>query len=263
MISVCTVTLNGIENYFEIFQQSVLKTKMVNEVLIAKPDDLVGTEKFWEINEIQFRQFGTQIVKRLQQGVEHGLGLHACLDRAKNDYLFFCDPDVFFYRHSIDEFYYNIFQKNKLNIIGISPSRPMVFPYTFFPGLQATLVRKSDLPGSDWLKGKIIDDEGVHRDGKWFIRMKKIPEFMHEFPNPSGDFDTCAYLYLWAKQNNWRWLSFQTKDVHTYEPRYNRSNIKIMDKIMDKEKMLYHAGSSTVGDEENWRLFQEAWKSID
>jgi hypothetical protein len=259
MISVCTVTLDSISKYYEIFQQSITqRTKIVNEVLIAKVDDTVDKEKTWEDNGIKFHQFGIQTKQRLMQGVEHALGLHECINRANNNYLLFHDPDVFFYR-PVDEYYFSMMQKYNLNIIGVSHCAALKFSYTFFPYLSSLMVKKNELPNEDWLKGQIIDQDGVVRDGKYLIRMK-IPDLVSDFPNPNGDFDTGSYLYLWAYKNKWRWLSFQTTDVHTYAPLYNRGNVKITEKP-DKRKFLYHATSSTVGNEKTWELFKEAWEN--
>jgi len=257
MITICTVTLGCVQSYYEIYQQSIIsRTKLVNEVLIAKPDDSIEVKKEWTVNKIKFHQFGTQKGNRLGQGVEHALGLHECIDKASNNILLFCDPDVFFY-HPVDEFYYKLMQKYGLNIIGVSHCAALRFSYTFFPYLSSLMVKKDDLPDNKWLKNKIIDESGIQRDGKYLIRMK-IPELIDCFPNPNGDFDTGSYLWLWAHQNNWKWVSFQTTDVHTYCSMYNRGNVKVKEKF-DKEKFLYHATSSTVNNCETQRLFEEAW----
>lgn len=257
MITVCTVILDGIDNFYEIYKESITtRTSLVDEVLIAKVDDPIGVEKKWTVGNIQFNQFGIMQETRTQQGVEHALGLHTCIDRAKNDILLFCDPDVFFYR-AVDEFYYNLMNKYNLNIIGVSHSAALRFAYTFYPYLSSLMVRKKDLPDENWLKGQIIEESGVKRDGKYLIRMK-IPGLTDCFPDPSGDFDTGSYLWLWGHQQNWRWVSFQTRDAHTYVPMYNRNNVKITERL-DKKKLLYHATSSTVGQTETWELFKQAW----
>lgn len=261
MITACTVTLDCVKEYYEIYKKSIVqRTKLISEVFVAKVDSPPSYSKTWEENGIKFCEFGTMGTHRTLQGLEHGLGLHDCIDRATNEYLMFHDPDVFFYMPT-DEFYYNLLNKYKLNYIGVSHCSAARFAYTFFPYLSCALVKKKDLPPPDWLKGKIIAWEiKIPFDGKYLIRMEDIPEYVDQFPNPAGDFDTGAYLWLWAHQNNWKWVSFQTVDIHTYTTRYNRGNVKLQEKF-GKEKLIYHATSSTTGDVVLLKDFKQAWQT--
>lgn len=263
MITVCTVTLDDCANYYEIYKESLAtKTKLVDEVLIAKTDSPPSHNIKWEKNGIKFHEFGVMQEGRTQQGVEHGLGLHSCLDKATNDYILFCDPDVFLYS-AVDEFYYNLYQKYNLNLLGVSHCAAAKFAYTFWPYLSNMFFKKSDLPSSNWLKGKIDDGSGNKNalDGKYLIRMMLIEEYVSLFPNPQGDFDTGSMLWLWGYQQNWRWLSFQTLDIHNYTTKYYRGNIKITEKLPNT-KLIYHATSGTAGQEENFTKFKQAWENI-
>ena len=75
--------------------------------------------------------------------------------------------------------------------------------------------------------------------------MDPVPDHTEMFPNPTGNFDTASYLWLWANQQNWNWLAFQTTDCHTYTSTYYRGNIKIKDRI-EKRKLFYHAVSGSI-----------------
>jgi len=268
MITICTVSLyvngSGVElntsGYFEIFKESIAnRTKLVSEVLIARVDREPSFEESWTENGISFTQFGVMESRRPQQCYEHGLGLHKCIERSKNDYLLFCDIDIFFYT-AIDEFYFNLLEEYKLSIVGTSHSACTRYCWTYFPYVGSLMVRKKDLPDDDFLKGKILDDIGNVRNGKYLMRVKDkevIPA--GKYPNPSGDFDTGAYLWYWAHLNDWKWLSFQTMDVHNYYELYNRGNVKLPKKF-EKRKLLYHATSATASNEETFLEFKESWE---
>lgn len=272
MITVCTVTLDDCANYYEIYKESLAtKTKLVDEVLIAKTDAHSDHDIKWEKNGIKFHEFGVQPREgdgyflqqgRLQQGLEHAIGLHNCLEKAKNNYIMFCDPDIFLYS-AVDEFYYNIYNKYNLNLVGVSHCAATKFAYTFWPYLSNMFFKKSDLPPSTWLDNQIRDDYGNNKilNGKYLARMHVIQDYTSLFPNPQGDFDTGSMLWLWGYQQNWRWLSFQTLDIHNYTTKYYRGNIKITEKLPNT-KLIYHATSGTAGQEENFIKFKQAWEII-
>jgi len=269
MITVCSVSLNvngdGVElntsGYFEIFKESIAtRTKLVSEVLIARVDRESSFEESWTENGISFTQFGVMEGRRPQQCYEHGLGLHKCIERAKNDYLLFCDVDIFFHI-AVDELYFKLLEEHELNAVGVSHASALRCGHTFFPCVINLLVKKSDLPDDNFLKGKILDDIGEVRDGKYLMRVKNkesIP--VDKYPNPNGDFDTGAYLWYWAHLNDWKWLSFQTMDVHNYYEIHNRGNVKLSNKFK-KRNLLYHATSATASEETNFIEFKEAWEN--
>ena len=227
MITVCSVTVNEIEEYLPIFEESITtRTKLVSQVLIAKPDAPSDYEETWENNGIKFQKFGTQFLNyRCQQGEEHGIGLHECIERSENEYIMTCDPDIFFFK-PVDELYYNLLEKYNLHVIGISHSSAAKFCFTYFPNVMNLMLKKSNLPGKDFLKDQIYSEGKIKLDGRWLIRTR-IEETVKDFPNPKGEFDTGCYLCYFAKQNNWRWISFQTMDIHTYCPLYNRGTVKL------------------------------------
>jgi len=261
MITVCSVTVNEIDNYLPIFEESIAtRTKLVSEVLIAKADAPANYQKTWKNNGIKFYMFGTMFWDhRFQQGEEHGIGLHECINKSSNEYIMTCDPDIFFYK-PVDEIYYELMKKYNLNIIGISHCSAAKFCYTFFPNVMNLMLKKSNLPGNEFLKDKLYSQNGsIKLNGKWLIRTR-LAETIKDFPNPEGEFDTGCYLCYYAKLNNWQWISFQTMDIHTYCPMYNRGTVRL--KTTDKEKFLYHTTSSTcpTGYEERFANHMAAWK---
>lgn len=260
MISACMVTLDGIERYRKIACESVCKnTSLVSEVLIAKPDSPTSYIEEHEVNAIKFNKFGTFTGTRKQQGVEHGLGLHACIEKAKHPYLMFHDPDVFFYQ-PVDKIFMDLMEKYKLDIIGVSHCVSTKMSYTYFPYLSCCLLKKDKLPSQTWLENKIKDEANDLYPGKFLIRPALNTSIKELFPNPTGDFDTGSLLWLWAKEQNWRWLAIQTADVHTYSGAFNRGSVKITEKFNPKQPLLYHATSSTTGIEDNWNKFKLAWE---
>lgn len=259
MITICTTILDDCKDYIPIYLESLAKrTSLVNEVLLAKADSPPSLYDEWTVGNISFKKFGTREgITRGQQGVEHGLGLHECISRSSNEYLLFHDPDVFYYCN-VDKIFYDLMDKYKLNVIGVSHCSAAKFAYTFFPCLYNLLVRKSELPDKTWLHNEIREEGvGAVRNGKYLIRTENS-KYNHLFPKPDGDFDTGAFLYLWAKQQNWKWLSFQTIDVHTYSLKYNRGNVK--NEKLGNTKLLYHATSSTAGNPLTLEEYKLAWE---
>jgi len=262
MITACMVTLNEIEKYTQIACKSLCtRAKLVSEVIIAKPDSPASFYEEWKTNNITFKKFGTLNLGRVGQGIEHGIGLQLCVEKATNQYILFHDPDVFFYKE-VDKIFMDLMQKYKLNIIGVSHCAAPKFSYTYFPYLSCCLFRKDELPDRSWLPNDIKDDHYNLLPGCFLIRPGLSESLKALFPNPGGDFDTGSLLWLWGKQQNWNWLSFQTTDVHTYSGAFNRGTVKITEKFNPKQPLLYHATSSTCpGTIENtWEKFKQAWE---
>lgn len=236
MISICTVELEGMEPFLEMFLKSIIQnTKIISEVLIAKIDATTPCSKQYTLGNLKINKFGYPL-KRTQQGVEHALGLHACIERAKNDYILLSDPDIIYYG-PVEELYLNLMNKHDLNIIGASHHSAAIMAYSFFPWIGNCLIKKSNLPDNNFLKGYLKDNE-EYLDGKYLIP-NKIETYANEFPNPKGNFDTGSNLTLWNKFKNGKWLAFQTADCHNYTTNFCRGNIKLNYRL-DKMKLFYH-----------------------
>ncbi len=254
----------------EIMLDSVLKrSKHIKEVIIAKVDEQEeGLYHEWVRNGITFKKFARP-VPSLWYG--HGLGLNACIDRASQDYIMFCDPDVFFYM-PVDEFYLDTMQKYDLNYVGVSHHNAINQAFSFFPYVINSLVKRDTLPDKDWLKGKLKlrgpmlhrtellpDDPGEPADGQYMIP-NPIPEFVERFPNksPTSLFDVGCNLWLWNEERKGKWLSFQTTDCHTYNSIFNRGNVKA--ERFPKQKLVYHLGSGSRNEDVDYNLFKTEYE---
>lgn len=279
MISVCCVTFphasqpsfNCLKPIEDIFIDSIVsKTKMVDEVILVKHD--LPREYYEEklINNISIKTLGSGITQKSSYG--HALGLHYCIDKAKNDYVLLADIDIMLYT-SVDEIFLNLMQKHDLFAVGISMNCPVVLASTFFPFVQFLLLKKSTLPGPNFLTNckRIINLQAkdfdiklsVPLDGK-FLLPGPTKEHWEEFPNPQGSFDTSCNLWLWCHQHNLKWLSFQTMDMYTYNLNLYRTNFKLKDKLGNK-KLLYHIISATqkmVDDPSMINTYKELWEKI-
>jgi hypothetical protein len=255
MISLCSVMLDHMQNYREIFIESIIKkTKLISEVVFSNNNKSPGFYKTWTINNIVFKEYGTAPEKPLVSGDEHGLGLNLAIEKATNKHVYLCDPDIFFYS-AVDEFFLTLKEKYNLQAIGVSHHSAIVLCQTFFPWHGSILMSKKDLPNDDFLK------EELPIKGKYLMAGNGNPKWMsykEYYPNPEGNWDTSSALYLHAVQNKWKWLAFQTVDAHNYTTQYFRSNIKIQEKFK-REKILHHAVSGALQREKIWENFKESY----
>lgn len=259
MISLVAVVVDSIlERYIDIFQNTICtKTKLINEVILPKVDSNNSYKKEWINRGIKFKMFGAkQNLFAVESAnlicLDHGLGLHEGISASTNDYIMLSDPDIFFYT-SIDEFYLNMMQKYALNLIGLSHFSSVTEAFGFFPNVFNMMFRKSECPSSEWLKdkftlrqvsyrGELNDDTPI--PGK-FLVPGQLEGYQFYFPNPSGHYETGSNLLIWAKQNKWKWMSFQTNDCHIYTTNYYRTNFGLRERL-EKIKLAYHATNGST-----------------
>lgn len=250
MITLCTVVPESYEDFFNCMKSSMVNLKHISEVLVA----VVGNSKEesisqWEENGVDFVKFNAY-TPLPEHG--HSMGLHACIDRSKNDLLLFCDPDLVFL-NSVDQIYLDLMEKYELDYVGCSHHSAVANAYSFFPYLMNSLVDKRQLPPIDWLQGHLKfrngcimveqlkeNDDYELATGKFLIS-SPIPGYWDKLPNikPNVFFDTGINLCLWSQEQNWKWLSFQTADAHLYTTKYYKSNFKMKDRL-PLEKLIYH-----------------------
>ena len=167
------------------------------------------------------------------------------IQEAKNEYLLLSHPDIFFYEDA-PAILKNLMDKYNLDIIGCA--LPGAYGGTFhcqgcFPNLIFTLVKKSCLPDENFLKDKITLS-GINFDGCYFIGCDKLePGLMNLYPYPDGHIDTGFLLYICAIKLGWRWLAIQTGDLHNYDTKYYKSNIKEIK--LRPQKLIYHQSGAT------------------
>jgi hypothetical protein len=220
----------------------VNNTTLISEILIAKIDATDDYESTYKLKNTKITRFGLPL-QRTQQGIEHALGLHACIDKSTENYILLSDPDVIYYK-GLDSFYLKIIDEYNLDVIGLAHHSSIIMAYSFSPWIGNYLSKKEKLPNNDFLKNYLAvrDGNGTIKGqmlpGKYLIP-NKIPEYAQEFPNPDGHFDTGSNLALWNKWSNNKWLSFQTLDCHNYGTKFYKGNVKITKRIESK-KLLYH-----------------------
>jgi hypothetical protein len=258
MISLCTVILEPLERNFEkIFIDSVVgRLPKVSEVIIVKIDATNPWIAEWDIGNIHFIKIGyplkidypnINIGPNDDSGIQHALGLHVGVDKAKNDYILLSDPDVFFYPKT-DEFYLDLMTKKNLDLVGCSHHLAIDYACGYYPNQVNLLLKKSNLPDHTFLENKLYRRNSVKDEnyinyklpGKWLIP-GPIPEYVDIFPNKKGLFETGCNLWILGQQRNWNWLSFQTLDCNLYTSLYHRG---IKTEKIKKRKLIYHCTHS-------------------
>jgi len=265
MISLCVVTLDRLEEYLNIFIESVVtKTKQVQEVVIINADQDSSLSKDWTTNDIHFMlRGGTHDVfdckSHTSLCAQHAYGLHMAEALTTQDYIWYSDPDIFFYDY-VDEIYLDLMKKYEVNYIGVSRPQALSNAQLFFPGIMNIMAHRKDLPPAGYPKdlNSWTTVKPRREVDKYYI-WPDTPD-RNEFPNPSGHLETGCNFFLWVKQNNMKWLAFQTLDTHVYNMMYCRSNFKLTEK-MPKKKLLYHA-SLAAGPHNHIVPFKEAFRNF-
>lgn len=271
MITLCTVKIDS--HFLPFFIESLLRdTTLITEVVIcnskssyantnkftsdlsdrrtvesntAKIEYAVGKPSSSKLEHITFIEYPLELTAEFEgvtsqwaPSVHHCIGLQSTLDHVTNDWIMFCDTDVFFYP-GMEKTYMDTMEKHKLNFIGVASQFPQSIG--FFPLVTNMLVKKSDLPDPDFLV--------PHAPAAHFLWPLRCEELMSEFPKPDALIDTGYYLYLWAKRTNKNWFSFLPYDTHRYQTNYYRSNLKIKEKF-PVQNILWHANGGSGKDRE-------------
>lgn len=259
MISLCSVLLDPLDEYFEdFFIKNIQKmTKFVDEIIIAKVDAKKEFKEEKKLGNIKYIKFGCFVEDLLDtdNGIQHAIGIHNCINLAKNDLIFLSDPDVLLYDY-VDEIYLNLLNNYKLNIIGCSHKYAVEYACGYYPNQLNMMFKKSDILDTSFFSDlirrpfKINDAALPHRGfpGMWLIP-GAIPEYIDIFPNKNGYFETGCNLFILGQRRNWKWLSFQTVDCFNYTTCYRRGNLKPLPDVK-KTKLIYHMNNS-------WSLAKE------
>lgn len=220
-ISVCSVLLSGMDDYVRVFLDTLNRNcQLVDEVIFTQIDS--SESSTFTYGRMKVRKVGIDLHSSLPSLDQnfcftvcgHAFGLHAGIDLAKNDLIWLCDPDVFLLA-PVDAIFADLMAKHDLRIVGVSHFNIPQQSYNSFPCITSCMVRKSQLPGKEWMAGRLHVQSGmrvaenghnmVPVDGHFLI---PGPVRQDEFPNPGGIFDAGCDLWLWNKDTDGRWVSF-------------------------------------------------------
>lgn len=314
-ISLCTVSIDEIKDWLEIMVQSALeKLHNLHEIIICDIDaefyrqesqEKIGNVLIRRISLPLFYEFTNLVnsnisryirhspsvitikdlanynkmaIVKIKGSFGHALGLHECINNAHGDYIFFCDPDVIFYTN-VDEIYLELMIRHNLDYVGCAHETAEKLPYGNFPYLANSLVKKNNLPDTNFLTNYIYFNDCLRMPESLecfkelrtqFIQTSKylirgcIPEMIDKFQMSIDkimkvDFDTGSNLYIWAIENKWRWLSFLSNDCQNYKTSFYRSNIKLIDR-MKPQKLIYHQWGRYRCKPNSFQEFKEVYK---
>jgi hypothetical protein len=236
-------------------------SKLISEVCITV-SDVEDYKDGWTENGIRFSfRGGNPLVNSTNNTarcIQHAAGLSKAVEAATNDYILLSDPDIF-YHTAVDEIFYNLMKKYGLNTVGVSHPAAITQSFTFFPNVIHCLVKKKDLCDETFLREEnhLENNKELKSIRNEIAEISKKIKFLNltpcaveskktMYPNPEGHMECGSNLCLYGIIKNWKWLSFQTTDVHNYTTQYFRSNIKICDKIQ-RQKLFYHqVGSAGI-----------------
>lgn len=266
MISLCNSTVERQLPFTKIMCQSIAKrSKLISEVCVTI-SDVENYSENWIDNGIKFTFRGGKpllfplIGKELNNTarcIQHAAGLSRAVEMATNDYIILSDPDIF-YRTPVDEIFYDLLKVYNLDIVGVSHPAALTQSFTFYPNVIHSLVRRSSLcdegflRNNDWLlkhphMKEVKNAEKVVDEIKYLnLTPCAVKDNINLYPNQNGHFECGSNLCLYGIMHDWKWLSFQTTDVHNYTTQYFKSNIKIKERIQRKDLFYHQVGSAGI-----------------
>lgn len=250
MITVVTSIHKTSAIFIDAYIKSILKTQLVKECILVVTDRSLKqtiiqqsgiTFKIVRLPpDYPYREPGAVIGSLACQ--DHGYGLSYGASLATQEYIMFCDHDVYFYL-PVDKIYLSLMEKHSLDVIGLSHFSPTSLFFHYFPTVINMLVRKDKLPDAAFFADmkKISSDIGdvLSPPGSKFELAVRNGPMRDLVPAPERIYDTGSLLYFWALKNNWRWLSFQTRDTLNYDLGYCRGNIADVPRLKGMN-FLYH-----------------------
>jgi hypothetical protein len=248
MISLVTVSIPKTEKYYNYFLKSLEKNSLISEVIVCKSHiPAPYCEEHGKVKVIGSTYSDLQ-KSSIDMSQDHALSLHEAIPQAKNELIYICDLDVFFYT-DVSKIFHDLMIKYDLDCIGICRNNHTIYSQGYFPSVVSMIVKKSKLPTEEWTDRfniKIKNSEFKNKFLAFNTEWRKIkPEFDSIMPRPNSHYDTGCLLYLWGLETKWKWMSFITPDLHNYYtlPALSKPNIK--EKI-EKYKILYHQSVSTI-----------------
>lgn len=259
MISVCIAICDNNTSCLQYALESLKgRTNMVSEILVADFNFTgLAQDKTTDLSGVPVTQFRYDYP--ITQCYCHAVGLHQCIKRAKNDYLILMDHDVIIYKPGFDQFFLEILDNHDLTMLGLQHYKPpMRQAFLHFPTVITAMVRKSQLPQSDWLAGKlkyrhsIIPDKNDPADNypiqheNFFMIQTPIPDMRHIFPNPEGHYDTGCNFWIWVAETGGRWMSFlRGFEKGMYSTR-SINNFGLPEDHFGHGRLLFHSGATKL-----------------
>jgi hypothetical protein len=269
VITACTVLYQSNTSCLTVWLESMaMNAKLVSEVLIA---DVNPTKKPAEILAM-CGGFNARILPIKCIPLDgHALGLHECINNAKNEMLLISDNDVFHYMPGFDRFMLDVHTKNNLLFTGVCHWVHLQ-AFGSFPSVITFLVKKSDLPPPEFLAGKLKLDKsgwthmirirpgfreknGWDADGHWLL-CGPVSGETSKFPHSHRMFDVGNNLYLWARERRGKWLSFlNRKNKSRVYTTKNSNNFDLNDDF-GNQLLLYHQAR---GNRPHWASRAPMW----
>lgn len=255
MISLCVAITDNNTSALQLLLASLQgKMSLISEILVADFNHLgLARDATSEIDGVPVIQFKYDYP--VTNCYAHAIGLHQCIRRAKNDCLITADHDVIILNKNWDKIFFDIFTDHNISMLGLQHYK-VVEDQAFksFPTVITAMLRKSSLPGPDFLDGLLkyrysihpeendpLDDYPVQHENLFMIQTP-IPSKRSLFPNPEGHFDTGCNFWIWATEQNWRWMAFKKKNggpsIYTTN---NVNNFGLKDSFGSQE-LLFHCG---------------------
>ncbi len=247
MITLCTVIIRGEYEFCSVMIESVMRRcPLVREIIVADLFNEYDSYDWEKIcNGVKLIRYTLDSESSMFIGTGHAIGLHSCLERATQEYVMFCDPDVFFYQNA-GKLYTDLFNKYDLNIVGASCHLWDQMSYLRFPCVTNCMVKRDTLPKEDWWLNDHVGQRSsvlavvqpvYPRPGKWLIQ-GMVPEVQAIFPQPNGYYDVGCNLYYWNHERNGKWISFPQSHGTAY------SNFDM--EPMEFGPILYHSKGSAA-----------------
>lgn len=236
----------------------LLKTSgLVKEVVVVHNREDSNYEK----EEVLVNKNRTIKVKHIGRKAEdgffiRGIATHEGLKYATGDYIWISDPDIIYFKPNFDRFYLNLYKKFDLQFLGVC--HHLEAPYEKFPCVINIFVKKSNLPDESWMKDEEFEEldnwlskaKGkVDFNSNMYLVQLKIKNRTKEFPCQTAKiWDVGMNLWLWNKDKNGRWLSFDCEQEHLshYYTDVVKSNFSSKFDF-GKKYLLYHLHLSSHG----------------
>lgn len=266
--------LDRLRPFLDIFIESLLdKCKLVKEVIIVHVERELEYLEELEKNGVTIKSIGgNQHFWRVEGPTsycaQHAHGLHLGFEKTTQEYIMISDPDIFFHM-AVDQYYLSLMQKYQINIIGVSRPTAICHSILYFPSIMNFLMKKTDFPPTSFTN----DISPLNKMLNMFTECE-VPSYFHpiavdllpinvknEFALPEGHYETGCRMFLWIKQEEMRWLGFQTPDCNNYYACFYRNNFHLKEKL-PKTKLLYHE-SLSAGIQHNKIIpFTKAYKQV-